>query len=83
MSPLDIEIMLHYYASGGQYGRDKDGGHCPSDAPAVRDSHMQLAKDGLLGYIKGGNGYEITDRGRAYVDFLKAVPFPVAKWVLP
>ena len=83
MSPLEIEIMLHYYTTPGQYGRDRDGGHCPSDAPAVRDSLMELAKAGLLSYVKDGNGYQIADRGMAYVEFLKEVPLPIHKWVLP
>jgi hypothetical protein len=83
MSPLGIEIMLHYHVSVGQYGSDKDGGHCPSNAPAVRDMLLFLAKEEMLGYIKDGQGYEITGRGRAYVDFLQDVPFPITKWVMP
>jgi len=78
MSPLGIEIMLHYYCSIGPYGREYGNGQCSSDAPAVGEIHQELVSHGLL-----NPGHTITERGVAYIGFLEDVPWPVIKWVLP
>lgn len=87
MTPLEIEIVLHYYCSHTDYGRDKGGGNCPSDAPAVVEALGDLVRSGLIelsgSLLAPEPRYLIADRGSAYVEFLKEMPLPVSKWVMP
>jgi len=73
MTPLEIQIMLHYYYSPNDYNLQP---------PAVQEAVARfLDKDLLrLGSI---TLYEITERGMAYVEMLKKVPLPICKWVAP
>jgi len=82
MTPLEIEILLHYYYSGEDFRKGD------FSAPAVR------AAIDLFQVLDGGSlltkdpcdmekNYTITDRGRAYVNALCSMPLPVSKWVMP
>lgn len=71
MTPLQIEILLHYYTRTGEY-RDGD-----FSAPAVREAIVNFVTQlRLLGLVvsPGGPGLELTDRGLAYVERLLSVP---------
>lgn len=85
MSPLQICIVLHYYYSPEDW---QDGDWNDGQRNTVRG----LANMGLieldprshpinLGYRPGT--YRITDRGRFYVEALKATPLPVQVWQMP
>lgn len=78
MTPLLIDIMLHYYCRADDY-RDGD-----FSAPAVRDGVNWLRDEAkLIEHNKGGrNMYRLTDRGGVYVAALQAVPLPVQRWVM-
>ena len=80
MTPLEIEILLHYYSRGDDY-RDGD-----FSAPAVRSAIDSFR--GVLGLLqenpgKGGGAYHITERGKVYVAALMDVPLPEQRWVMP
>jgi hypothetical protein len=80
MTPLHIEIMLHYYAMGDDFmGGD-------FSAPAVREFVDWLNAKGMIEPSSRDRpvlvAYVITDKGRAYVDYLCAVPLPVVKYVI-
>lgn len=81
MSPLQLEILLHYYACANDF-RDGD-----FTAPAVSEAIEDFrCKDGLL--CAGGDGnhgptYQLTPRGRVFVDALCALPLPEQVWVMP
>lgn len=76
MTPLQIGIMLHYYAMGDDY-READ-----FSAPAVREAIDWLNDEQMIYRTRGGKPKcRITDKGRAYVDYLCAVPLPVVKYV--
>ncbi len=82
MSPLEIGILLHYHISPVDY-RDGD-----FTAPAVRNAIDEFVSNGMLGPSVGGEtqysaAYQITDKGRFYVDALCSVPLPVATWFIP
>lgn len=81
MCPLQIEIMIHYYCIGADF-REGD-----FSAPAVSGAIEYFVIDRMLSYQKDGSSpkLRITDRGRAYVEFLTKVPYPIEKkeWVLP
>lgn len=75
MTPLHIEIMLHYY----DYERDRDfpGSNGINSGP-MRREFGALVEEGLLKL----NPYEITAKGRAYVEQLCKVEPPTKQvWV--
>lgn len=77
MTPLQIEIMLHYHCCASDY-RDGD-----FSAPAVRDAIDDFRARGLLKESGNKRVYEPTEGVRLYVDALCAVPAPVQRWVIP
>lgn len=81
MTPLQIQMMLHYYARPSPYAA-----HEPEHASsqAVAQQRLRLLSDELL-YVDptSGAGYALTDRGRAYISALTAMPLPIKKWVMP
>lgn len=79
MTPFEIEIMLHYYYRP-RYFRDGD-----FSAPASRSALESFCENGLLreAPVNAGALYEITERGRVYVEALKSVPLPIQVWIMP
>lgn len=96
MSPLNINILLHYYTRTSDYAADAQPSHGRSSA--VSDSLGWFVAQGLLvsryGDIcwsisesasprTGAAIFRITDKGRAMVQALEDVQIPVCKWVQP
>ena len=81
MTPLQIQMMLHYYAQSTPYAHNEpDHAH----SPAVIEQRDALIDVGLLEtWIHTEAGYCCTKRGRVYVALLCAMGLPVEKWVLP
>lgn len=78
MTPLEIEIVLHYYSSAGDF-RDGD-----FSAPAVREAITWMQNEDILqADAPGTRAYELAPRGRAFVDALMALPLPTQMWVMP
>jgi len=80
VTPLKMEILLHYYYSPEEY-RDGD-----LSAPAVDEALFWACSEGLLTSIEKsqyGATYAQTDRLRALVDAWLNVPLPVQVWVIP
>lgn len=79
MSPLAIEILLHYGTRANDY-RDGD-----FSATAVRE--LIDAFLGPLGLLQSSpmlhQTYTITERGHAYVDALCAMALPICRWEIP
>ena len=73
MTPVEIRVALHYYIYPDQMEEESD---------AVDMAHGNLVRWGLLSYYDG-EGYEKTDKLEVYVQALRGVPLPVAKWVIP
>lgn len=99
MSPLHINILLHYYSRVDDYARHADKSE-PDHARsgAVREFLEEFVKEGLLTSRFGdiswactasvnnqldGPIFKITDKGMAMVDHLRAVQIPVCQWVQP
>ena len=79
MTPLEIEIILHYYTRPGDY-RNGD-----FSAPAVKNAIDWFCQTGMLELkeISTKGDYDLTDRGQAYVDALMALPLPEKRWIMP
>jgi hypothetical protein len=82
MTPLQIQMMLHYYAIAEPYSI-RDERH--ANSPAVREQRLELVALGLL--ENGGDGhvsgYRVTECGRTYVKALCEMPLPVLRYVMP
>ena len=80
MTPLEIEILIHYYGHADDF-RSGD-----FSAPAVRDA-IDWFKDGgkLLELDASGNGrsYKLSERGVVFVEALCNTKLPEQRWVMP
>lgn len=86
MTPLEIEIMLHYYCRCDDYR----GGDL--SAPAVKSALTNFVDNEFLEWrpaaadvrvVSDGPAYKIMERGRVYVEALKKVTWPVKSWTVP
>jgi hypothetical protein len=87
MTPLEIEILMHYRCRAVDY---RDGDH---SAPAVKEAIEGFIAQGLLTHhgfcierFDDGSlraRYAVTDRAIAYLDALCNVPLPVSAWIVP
>lgn len=82
MTPLHIEMLLHYYTRPGDY-RDGD-----FSASAVSEYLAQLLENGLIGPLQDEGpeertAYQITDKGKFLVNVICNMPMPVQSWAMP
>lgn len=79
MTPLEIEILMHYRCGGGDY-RNGD-----FSAPAVGEAIDRFVQKGILLANMGAGSAYVGDMAQltVYVDALCAVPLPVLKWTIP
>jgi hypothetical protein len=79
MTPNQIEIMLWYHASGADHPQAAQiHGYWPEE-------FRNMVAVGMLEKCdpESGQRFQITERGRAYVGFLMAVPVPEPRWEIP
>ena len=77
MSPLQIEILLHYCTAADDF-RDGD-----FSAPAVREAINAFREQGYLcNETVRGRCYDLSAKGHVYVTALMDVPEPVQHWVV-
>ena len=83
MTPYEIGILLHYYASG----KDPDEEQFDMRAPLWRPTIDAFIRDLELMELEYGTlprSYRLTERGRVYVEQgLMQVPLPVQSWHMP
>lgn len=72
MTPNDIEILIHCHVSPAIHPR--------ADAPAVRDALAGMQINELIEPIEGG-GYATTQRGKAHVEQLCSLAWPMQIWL--
>lgn len=79
MSPLEIEILLHYHSRTNDYR----GGDFT--APAVREAinNFRDCEEMLCPCESGSRTYRLTERGRVFVDALQRLPLPRRVWLMP
>ncbi len=78
MTPLKVEILLHYYSSPNDF-RDLD-------APAIKEAIDEFVGLGIMNYLpmneyKRKIGIE-QDALDAYVTAILSVPLPKQKWIV-
>lgn len=75
MTPLQIEMMLHFHLSPVPY---------PRRSAAAEDALQWFREEGLVQEPASmEKSVSLSNRGRAYVQFLIAMPLPAASWHLP
>lgn len=83
MTPLEIEILLHYHCRTNDY---RDGDFA---APVVRETIDAFRDDhGLIEPLPKesrefgvARTYRLTQRGEVYIAALKAIPLPTKVWI--
>lgn len=74
-SPNNLDILLHHYCSSAPHERES--------APAVVEGHRFLINELMIKSTPTPGVYEVTDKGRTFIEHLMKVPFPVQKWEVP
>ena len=76
MSPLQIELLLHIAARNERIPGEQH--------PSQHDSLIGFLDEKVITRSPSRVcGFELTERGEAYVRFLLALPLPVAHWRIP
>ena len=81
MTPFEIDILLHYYVSPDRHRVEID------NPPIWRETRQWFLDNDLLRHreptIKSDASYEVTERGKAWIEHVCSLPLPVATWVMP
>lgn len=77
MTPLELEILLHYHTMPGDY-RNGD-----FSAPAVGSALCRHYNRGLLSerVFPTTSRYKISERGRVFISHVLETPMPRQAWV--
>lgn len=77
LTPLHLQIFLHYFVSQEEWPM--------LHSPTHGEYAEKLVREGLLEHRwhEPGASYRATEMGRAHVEALTRVPFPVCKWITP
>lgn len=78
MTPFELDILLHYYGCADDHPVVQRN---PPIWPETRDAFLETE---LMEFAVPGESatYRLTARGKAYIEYVLAVPLPVVKWVL-
>lgn len=75
-SPSNLELLLHCHYSPEPHER--------FHAPAIIEGIAYLHRQCIIKPVTGKqNVYETTDKGKAFIEHLMTIPFPVQKWEIP
>lgn len=73
-TPSDIEVLLHYYVSPEPHPRET--------APAIVGTiEMYLNTDILEVNTLYDSNYQVTAKGKAWLQMILSVPYPTQVWV--
>ncbi|MEE9532715.1 MAG: hypothetical protein V3W52_17185 [Syntrophobacteria bacterium] len=77
MTPLQLDILLHYHCRGNDYEQVFDN-------DTRNEQAMELADAGLLTLDKSDTPlFAITDKGNFYIKHLLNIPLPVTGHTIP
>lgn len=79
MTPLHIQIAIHYHVSRGPYAHGTPHGN----STATNNFTDELYRAGLLRWNEEQQCFEGTEACKVWVNALCAVPLPVQQWVIP
>lgn len=70
LCPLQVEILMHYYATLGSY---------PGSSKMAKDYLGEFINRGILDSTSAP--FKLTDKGRAWVEAILCTPCPKPVWV--
>jgi hypothetical protein len=73
-TPLEREILTHYYVRPGEF---------PRSSEFIEDLHRKFFKAGLLEVNNDGDYVGNREALEVYMEALDAVPLPVRTWGIP
>ena len=84
MTPLHIDILIHYHVSSTEYGKEFNN----FDAPAVKDAINWMIGANLIEAehdVACERAYRTTDKGAFYIDAICNLPLPQKRmvWEIP
>ena len=85
MTPLHIDILIHYHTRPTEYGKEDNN----FSAPAVREAIKWMVGANLLESNDprddANHSFRTTDRGNAYIDAMSTLPLPEKQivWTIP
>ncbi len=76
MTPLEVEILLHYYYSPHDYEN--------LDAPAIKEAMEKFCKAGILTewINRTPRFYKNDEALELYIKAICSVPLPTRKWII-
>ena len=74
MTPLQIEMLLHYNASPGPFRPWGD---------AQEEAIDLFLRERLIQMPVALDSVQLTERGKAYIKLLQMMPLPTSTWSLP
>lgn len=80
MTPLELEILLHYYSRAIDY---REGDFSSS---AVEEAICKFINEGMLEDRKADDPkwkYKMTHKGYFFIDYIRNVPLPEMYWRIP
>lgn len=86
MTPFELGILLHYYTT--PVAHEQEDSPAPIWEPTIQAFISEkiieptpIAPPPDIDYKP--SAYRLTQRGKAYIKYVLAVPLPMMKWVLP
>ena len=77
MTPLHLEILMHYYTRGVDYE------HLTNET--VREYLRHHLQDGIMEQETDGTmvrAYRVTEKGRVWIEHILNLPYPQHAWVM-
>ena len=75
MTPLHLEILMWYYSRGNDYPFEGN--------PTRKDYAEHLVTDGILARQNAERQFFVTEKGKFWIEYVLALPWPKQKWVMP
>jgi hypothetical protein len=75
MTPLQIEMILHFHCCADPWPRH--------EAPACIEAVRMFQNEKLIEVPTDFDRVRLTEKGRAYVEFLCMLPLPMVTWGIP
>jgi len=76
MTPNDIDVLIHYYASPEKHPR--------VTASAVQQAIDKFVADGIFEIITSStNGISVTEKGTYFIKMILDTPYPVRSFIDP
>lgn len=81
LSPMELEILLWHYYSPCNYHDDKGTSEKAIDSSVWKLKELRLLE--LTNREGAERMYDVSERGKFYINALLSMPLPESKWFIP